>query len=130
MVFETIIGSVVIPAVIDFFKGAGSAISRKWFGESVDDQIKIQNADIEKLKALAQLDNPYGTPSQWVIDLRASFRYIGAAASMLIGGACIYAGVAVPEASQDVLEIGFTLVGAPFGFIFGERLYLGLKGKK
>ena len=129
MILETILGSVIVPAVIDFFKGAGSAISRKWFGESVDDQIKIQNSDIEKLKALAQLDNPYGTPSQWVIDLRASFRYIGAALAMVIGASCIYAGVTVPG-TEDILEIGFTLVGAPFGFIFGERLYLGLKGKK
>lgn len=128
MVLETILGTMVAPAIIDFFKGAGSAISRKFFGESVDDQIKLQNADIERLKALAQLDNPYGTPSQWVIDLRAAFRYVSAIVVIGIGALSIWAGI---EAQiPDVLEIGFTLVSAPFGFIFGERLLLGLKSKK
>ena len=128
MILETILGSVVAPAIIDFFKGAGSAISRKWFGESVEDSIKLQNADIERMKALAQLDNPYGTPSQWVIDLRAAFRYVAAILIIGVGSVSIWAGI---EANlPDVLEIGFTLVSAPFGFIFGERLLLGLKGKK
>lgn len=128
MILETILGSVVVPAVIDFFKGAGSAISRKWFGESVEDQIKIQNADVEKLKALATLDNPYGVPSQWVVDLRASFRYIGAILVIAVGAASVWAGI--DSNLPDVIEVGFTLVSAPFCFIFGERLYLGLKGKK
>lgn len=128
MILETLLGSVVVPAVMDFFKGAGSAISRKVFGESVDDQIKIQNADIEKLKALAQLDNPYGTPSQWVVNLRASFRYIGAIVVIAVGAVSVWAGI--ENNLPDVIETGFTLVGAPFCFIFGERLYLGLKGKK
>lgn len=128
MVLETILGTMVAPAIIDFFKGAGSAISRKFFGESVDDQIKLQNADIERLKALAQLDNPYGTPSQWVIDLRAAFRYVSAIVVIGIGALSIWAGIETKI--PDVLEIGFTLVSAPFGFIFGERLLLGLKSKK
>lgn len=128
MILETLLGSVIVPAVMDFFKGAGSSISRKWFGESVDDQIKIQNADIEKLKALAQLDNPYGTPSQWVVNLRASFRYIGAIIVIAVGAVSVWAGI--ESNLPDVIETGFTLVGAPFCFIFGERLYLGLKGKK
>ena len=128
MILETLLGTVVVPAVIDFFKGAGSAVSRKWFGESVDDQIKIQNADVEKLKALATLDNPYGTPSQWVVDLRASFRYIGAILVIGVGAASVYSGI--NASLPDVIDVGFTLVSAPFCFIFGERLYLGLKGKK
>lgn len=128
MILETILGSVVVPAVIDFFKGAGSAISRKWFGESVEDQLKIQASDIEKLKALATLDNPYGTPSQWVVDLRASFRYISAMVVIAVGAVSIW--ISIESELPDLLETGFTLVSAPFGFIFGERLYLGLKGKK
>ena len=128
MILETLLGTVIVPAVMDFFKGAGSAVSRKFFGESVDDQIKLQNADVEKLKAIAQLDNPYGTPSQWVVDLRASFRYIGAVIVILIGAVSVWAGI--QGNLPDVIDTGFSLVGAPFCFIFGERLYLGLKGKK
>lgn len=124
--FESLIAGAVLPAVIDFFKGAGGAIGRKFFGMSVDDQIKLQNADVEKLKALSQLDNPYGTPSQWVVDLRGAFRYVSAAGVIAVGSFVLYLGIASKMA--DVIEIGYTLVGLPFSFIFGERLVLGLKG--
>lgn len=123
---ETIIASVVLPAIIDLFKGGVQAASRKWLGLSVDDQIKMQNADVERLKALAELDNPHGTPSQWVVDLRASFRYIGAAASIAVGTGLIYHGAEIQ--SQELVAMGFELIGMPFGFIFGERLLLSLKG--
>lgn len=118
---EAILASVVLPAVIDLFKGAGGAISRKWLGLSVDDQIKLQNADVEKLKALSSLDNPYGTPSQWVVDFRGSFRYIAAVVT-------IFAGLYLLTTGN--VDVGTELIGMPFGFVFGERLYLGLKGPK
>jgi hypothetical protein len=126
MVIESLLGSVVLPAAIDMLKGMGGAVSRKWFGLSIDDQIKLQHADVEKLKALAELDNPHGTPSQWVIDLRASFRYIGAAIVILVGCGVLYAGFS--KASSEAVQMGFSLVGMPFGFIFGERMLLGMKG--
>lgn len=126
--FESIIAGAVVPAIVDFFKGAGGAIGRKFFGMSVDDQIKLQMADVERLKALAELDNPYGTPRQWVVDMRGAFRYVSAGAIILIGSGTLYYGV--HQASAEIMEIGYTLVGLPFSFIFGERLVLGLKGKK
>ena len=53
---------------------------------------------------------------------------IGAILVIGVGAVSVWAGINgnLPE----VIETGFTLVGAPFCFIFGERLYLGLKGKK
>jgi len=126
--FESIIAGAVVPAIVDFFKGAGGAIGRKFFGMSVDDQIKLQMADVERLKALAELDNPYGTPRQWVVDMRGAFRYVSAGAIIAIGSGALYYGVHANSA--EIMEIGYTLVGLPFSFIFGERLVLGLKGKK
>lgn len=123
MILEGTILSVVLPAVIDLIKNGFGAISRKWIGLSVDDQIKLQNSDIQKLQALASLDNPYGTPSQWVVDVRASFRYIAAGASILAGIAIML----LPELQLG--EIGAQLITMPFGFIFGERMYLTLTGK-
>lgn len=126
MILEGLLASVVAPAAIDLVKNTAGALSRKWAGLSVDDQIKIQNADITKLEALAKLDNPAGTPSQWVVDLRASFRYIGA-------GLAIAAGlfiVLTMSGNPVALDAGFQLISMPFGFIFGERLYLGLSGKQ
>lgn len=124
--FTTLLASAVLPAIIDFFKGSGSALGRKYFGMSVDDQIKIQNADVEKLKALSTLDNPYGTPDQWVVNLRGAFRYVAAALIIMIGAVVLYLGIT--NHVDNIVDIGFTLVGTPFSFIFGERLYLGLKG--
>lgn len=123
---EAILASVVLPAVIDLVKGASGAIGRKWFGMSVDDEIKMINARVSQLDALSKLDNPYGTPSQWVVDLRAAFRYVCAIVVILIGCVVVYMGV---DSKVDVLTAtGLELIGMPFGFIFGERMYLGLKG--
>jgi hypothetical protein len=126
MILETLFAGALVPAVIDFFKGAGSAVSRKWLGLSVDDEIKLANASVAKLEALSKLDNPYGTPSEWVVNLRASFRYIAALVVIIIGCLTLMSGVSY--SLPNVVDMGYTLVGLPFSFIFGERLILGLRG--
>jgi len=116
---ELTILSALIPAGLDLVKQAGGAISRKWFGLSVEDEIKLRAADVDRLKAVAELDNPHGTPSQWIVDMRAAFRYVSAGVSILAGIYFMASGQA---------ELGMQLVSVPFGFIFGERLWMGLKG--
>jgi hypothetical protein len=113
----------ILPALMDGFKNLAGGISRKVGGLSVDDQVKLQSADIEKLKALATLDEVKGSPSQWVVDLRASFRYL--AAGLSIAGGLYLLGWTSVDAN-----LSGQLVSAPFSFIFGERLYLGLTGKR
>jgi hypothetical protein len=117
-----------LPALVELIKGAGGAISRNWLGMSVDDQIKVWGAEVERLKALAGLDTPVGTPSQWVVDLRASFRYVSAAALILGGLTTIAGGLYMQD--EDVVNIGIQLAGFPFGFLFGERMTIALKGMK
>lgn len=124
MALETILASVILPAVIDLVKGGAGALSRKFVGMSVDDEIKLKNSDVEKLKALAALDNPNGTPSQWVVDTRAIYRY--AAATLVIVVGCLL--VLTAGGNKDQIAAGLEFIGMPFGFIFGERLWLGLKG--
>ena len=116
----------LLPAAIDAAKSLFGGLGRKIGGLSVDDEIKLHGADIEKLKALAALDTPTGTPSQWVVDLRASFRYVAAGVSILVGSYLGYKYAAVP----DALELAGQLISAPFSFVFGERLYFGMKGMK
>ena len=120
----TFLLSVLVPIIADFLKGAGPAASRKLFGESVDDQIKLANLDVERLKALGALDTPGGVPSLWVVNLRASFRYIAAAGLIAGGLGMILAGVLVPALAVSLVPLGIDLASAPFGFIFGERLVL------
>lgn len=120
---ESALISAVLPAGIDMVKNLFGGVSRKFFGLSVDDQIKVDQAQVEKMKALAALDNPGGTPSQWVIDLRASFRYIGA-------GICILSGIGLMVYSPTNIELAAQLIAMPFSFIFGERMYLAVTGKQ
>jgi hypothetical protein len=117
---ETAIVSALLPAAVEAIKGVFGAASRKWIGLSVDDQIKLQTADIERLKALATLDNPYGTPTQWVIDLRGSFRYIAC-------GLFVVGGLSTLYFAPAFASIGLEAAISASSFIFGERMVLSLK---
>lgn len=120
MLLSTLL-SAIIPVGIE---GAKQFISKKMGGvqpTTIDEQIKLDEAEINKLEALAKLDNPGGTPSQWVIDLRASSRYIAAWLCILIG--CYM--LSVPA----LVAAGAELVGVAFGFLFGTRLVANWKGK-
>lgn len=116
-----------LPIILDLIKSAGGAVSRKMLGLSVDDQIKLDSAQVERLKALALIDNPYGEPSQWVVDLRGAFRYV-AACGLILGGVGLGAYGALAN-DTDFITIGIELAVAPFGFIFGERLVLSFRGQ-
>lgn len=128
MLLETMLASAVLPAALDIVKSVGQAISRKFIGVSVDDEIKLRNADVSRMQALAALDNPYGTPSQWVINLRASFRYIAAGVSIIIGSCIIAYGLSIQQ--KELAMLGLDLISIPYSFTFGERLWMGLKGTK
>ena len=123
---ETILLSTLLPAAVDIVKNFFGAASRRFVGISVDDQVKLQTAEVAKLEAISKLDSPHGVPSQWVVDLRASFRYIAAGVVILIGAGMAYLGFSGKD--QTLIVSGLDLAGMPFGFIFGERLWQGLKG--
>jgi hypothetical protein len=129
----TLVLPALLPAAIDAVKGVFGAAQRKFLGLSVDDQIKLESAQVERLKAVSSLDQVVGTPSQWVVDLRSSFRYLAAGVSIVAGVCLGYVGlfstaVTSEELLQVILPLASDLIGIPFSFIFGERLYLGLKG--
>lgn len=117
---ETAIVSALAPAAVEAIKGLFGAVSRKYVGLSVDDQIKLSNADVDRLKALAALDNPVGTPSQWVVDLRASFRYIAC-------GIFVIGGLSTIFFAPALAPLGIEAAVSASSFIFGERMILSLK---
>ena len=121
----SILATVVIPAILPAAVDGLKNILAKWTGgpqaTTIDEQIKLQNADVQRLEALAKLDNPYGTPSQWVVDLRASFRYIASGA--IVVAVLISLFVAMPEPIQELILVWGS--SAMF-FIFGERTLLKL----
>lgn len=115
----------LLPVAIDGAKQVIGKFSGSVRPTNIDEQIKLDNAQVDKLKALATLDNPYGTPSQWVVDLRASFRYISAAVVILAG-----LGVQlVPSVDLPIRIAGLEFASMAFSFIFGDRVYLNIKGK-
>lgn len=117
----------VLAALLPVAVDAGKAIIGKFGGgvrpTNIDEQIKLDNSQVEKLKALATLDNPYGTPSQWVVDLRASFRYVAAAIVIVAGLGCQL----VPTIDLSIRLAGLEFSAMAFSFIFGDRVYLNLK---
>lgn len=114
--------SALAPAAVDAVKSLFGGLSRRVAGLSVDDEIKLQTANIERLKALAALDTPAGTPSQWVIDLRSSFRYIAA-------GIFVVGGIGLSFFIPDLATVGMEAALGASSFIFGERMLLSLKSK-
>jgi len=116
MIIETILASLV-PVGIE---GIKKIIDKKTgvVPTTVDDQIKLDNADVERLKAVVGLDNPYGSPSQWVVDLRASSRYISAL--VVIGGGLTT--FYIPNLSQEAYSLAGEAVSIVFGFLFGQRI--------
>lgn len=116
MIIETIVGALVpvgaeaIKQLIVRFTGGVRATT-------IDEQIKLDTLEIDRIKALAILDTPVGTPSQWVIDLRASSRYIGALVTIAVGLSTLY--FPMPEPVQ---MIGLQAANIAFGFLFGTRI--------
>lgn len=123
MILETILASLV-PVGIEGIKQAAA----RWFGgvraTSVDEQIKLDANEIEKIKAIAELDKPAGQPSQWVVDLRASARYLGALLCISIGIGSLFMPVAA-----TVQALALEAANIAFGFLFGSRIVSNLMRK-
>ncbi len=119
MLIESIIGA-LLPVVVE----SGKQLMTKWVGgvrpTTIDEQIKLDQSEIARIEALAKLDTPVGTPSQWVIDLRASARYVGALAVIGVGISTLYVPVQEP-----IRALALEAANIAFGFLFGSRIVSG-----
>ncbi len=90
---------------------------------TIEDQLKLDEQDIKRMQVVASLDNPGGIPSQWVIDLRGSARYL-AAGFVIVGGL----GTAlVPDLDVTVKFTALEAANIAFGFLFGQRIVSNFK---
>lgn len=121
MIVESIIGALV-PVGIEGIKQAMTRFFGGVKATSIEDQIKLDNSEVEKIKALAELDKPIGQPSQWVVDLRASARYIGALVVIGVGISTLYVPV-----EPEIKVIALEAANIAFGFLFGSRILAGFK---
>lgn len=121
MILETIIGALV-PVGIDGIKQMFTRFAGGVKPTTIAEQLQLEEADIKRIDAIAKLDNPYGQPSQWVVDLRASSRYIGALVVIAIGLSTLYLSI-----DPFVQRIGLEAANIAFGFLFGSRIMANLK---
>lgn len=121
MILETILAALV-PVGVEGIKQVISKFTGGVRPASVEEQIRLNDSEIGKLNALSALDNPYGSPSQWVVNLRAASRYIGALLVIAVGVTSIYLPV-------DDYTKGIALEAAniAFGFLFGSRIMANLQ---
>lgn len=121
MIIESIIGALVPVGV----EGIKQIINRFTGGvkpTTIAEQIELEKIDISRIEAIAKLDAPAGTPSQWVVDLRASARYIGALFVIGVGIGTLFFNV-----PADIQRIGIEAANIAFGFLFGTRIMANLK---
>ncbi len=121
MIIESIIGALVPVGV----EGIKQLINRFTGGvkpTTVAEQVELEKIDISRIEAIAKLDAPAGTPSQWVVDLRASARYIGALFVIAVGIGTLFLNV-----PADIQRIGIEAANIAFGFLFGSRIMANLK---
>ena len=85
---------------------------------TVAEQLQLDDQDIKRMQTVASLDNPGGTPSQWVINLRGSARYIAAGVTIVGGIALAY----VPNTPETIVLVGLEAANIAFGFLFGQRV--------
>lgn len=92
--------------------------------QNVDEAIKLMQARTENLRAVAELDKPSGNLSQWVADLRASFRYVAAGLVILTAiGALVF------QAPPEQAGLAWDAAQSVWAFIFGDRMYNYIKGR-
>lgn len=121
MLLETIVGALV-PIGVEGIKQAITRFAGGVKPTTVDEQIKLDEAEVRRLEAIAKLDTPIGQPSQWVVDLRASARYIGALLVMGVGVSTLYVSV-----DATIQALALEAANIAFGFLFGSRIIAAVK---
>ncbi|RME84156.1 MAG: hypothetical protein D6771_04855 [Zetaproteobacteria bacterium] len=120
------LAAALIPALGDVIKSA----TRRFLGASArpratnpSEWCAMMQAETERLKALAAIDNPGGNVSRWVADLRASSRYLIAyvvTIFVLFSEAHAFGLKPSPALEQAAASVWF--------FLFGERAYRYMRG--
>ena len=116
----------LVPAFADGMRGIFARLTGGAGGmpQNVEERCQLMQAEATKLQAIAQLDTPEGTPSQWIIDLRACYRYIIITAILIFTGVIVFCPNIV---GVSVVSVFLDMSGACMSFIIGERMYLSIK---
>ncbi len=122
--------SLILPALVPAFADGARGLIAKFTGgaggqpQNIKERIELMQAESAKLQALAALDTPTGEPSKWIINLRASFRYIIISAIMIFTAIIVFNPDVV---GATVVAVFLDMTGACMSFVIGERMYLAIK---
>jgi hypothetical protein len=106
--------SYVAQRVTDYFTGGPKP-------RNAQEAIELKKADIEQLKALAELDNSDGAPS-WVVAIRALQRPFAVFVILVMWSVYVYK---VGIAAEDMMN----LASAAVFYLFGQRTQMYLSKK-
>jgi hypothetical protein len=115
-----------MPAIGDGLRGAiakltGSAGAQP---QNIGEVIQLMNAEVERLKVLAQLDSG-GETYRWVEAIRKLQRPLIAMVVLIAWALAAIGGYG----GQVALDITTQLAQIVFSYLFGERAYLATKKK-
>lgn len=124
------LSSLILPALVPALSDGLRGIFARFTGgaggmpQNVQERVELMQAEAAKIQALAALDNPTGEPAQWIVNLRACYRYVIITA--------IFAFTFVAVYNQDVIgsavvSVFLDMTGACMSFVIGERMYLAIK---
>lgn len=123
--------SLILPALVPAFTDGVRGIFARLTGgaggqpQNVTERVQLMEAEAAKLQAMASLDGNFtGQPSQWIIDLRASFRYIIISAILIFTGVIVFCPNIV---GASVIAVFLDMSGCCMSFVIGERMYLSIK---
>lgn len=122
-VLLTTLLSALIPVGVEGIKQGITALTGGVKPTTVAEQLQLDEQDIRRIEAVAKLDNPGGTPSQWVVDLRGSSRYLAAFVVIFAGISVAFVEGINPTVQLLCLEAA----NIAFGFLFGSRIVTNLK---
>lgn len=122
MILTTLL-SALIPVGVEGIKQGINVLTGGVKPTTVAEQIQLDEQDIKRLNALAALDTPGGTPSQWVVNLRGSARYLAAFVVILGGVGMSF----ITGLDPAVKLVGLEGANIAFGFLFGQRIVANFK---
>lgn len=110
----------LLPVASDGIRG----LVTKWTGgagakpANVEEAVRLIDADISRMKALAELDRPENT-SVWVNDVRALQR--PAAVALVIVS---WLGIGLLSTDPQLIDISGNLAASVVFYLFGDRTYM------
>ena len=114
------------PVAIDVVKRLVGRFTGGPAPQTVDELLKVKEADLRQLEAISAMDSAEGADS-WVINIRGIIRPAIAILVTVTWSVVVVFDLAVTD---EVYRMVTDLASCVIFYLFGERMYMGLDGRK